>query len=400
MNQHTTLAIALSPKPENSSTGQLNSSRPSSIKRPAQSSELWMLNWATHSMTMTHATLAAALTLVTGSATYDPASDITKLPSLNTFTARSLAYGRLQDEIARGSSDSGFMGAARDVTLILAAGLTLDDAKPFIPIGRGISGPRDFSPSSRAFLPKLSKELARINVPMIQSLINTGRVNGLTTGPEIDGIWVDLEQRRAEEMLLQLSSAERSAVIRDMDRNIMLAASFSDLASLTASDHLSTIRAAGFTRVLLKAAEVRDPTYGRIEDRVLLGRLAAMLNRKNDKLIPVSRLKEPVFQVRAGDVITLSAEGVLNPNANGFVCGPEGIPSSKFRPSWIDPPAPTENFGCLLAEFKPSSGRSLIYKVGRYLQLRAPVTGELRVVVNDSVTADNVGAFLVSVKKG
>jgi|APEBP8051073220_1049391.scaffolds.fasta_scaffold00710_5 hypothetical protein len=72
--------------------------------------------------------------------------------------------------------------------------------------------------------------------------------------------------------------------------------------------------------------------------------------------------------------------------------------AARFRPVF-NPPLASENFGCLLVEIRPSQGRSQLFKIGRGGTLNVPISGELRLLVNDNITGDNEGLFLVQVKR-
>lgn len=338
------------------------------------------------------ALLAASVLL---SATQSFQKDLDTVLSSDSFLSRSVAYGRLQDVIQTGQSESGFVGAARDVTLVFSAGMGVDQAREYLP--SPYSAFPIFRPATQKFMPILSKDLATLNSPLIKQLIESGQIQGMS-GAVLDDWWVEQEQRQVERLLSKLPADSRATVVGDMNAALFMASGLSDVASLLRPEGFAPLRAAGFSRAMLEEAEGRRPDYGFLQDRILIGQLTAMLNRRNDRLIPIQQKSEVVFQVRAGESIVFSAGGRMNPNANGLVCGPDGIEAARFRPVF-NPPLASENFGCLLGEIRPSKGRSQLFKIGRGGTLNVPISGELRLLVNDNITADNEGLFLVQVKR-
>ena len=90
----------------------------------------------------------------------------------------------------------------------------------------------------------------------------------------------------------------------------------------------------------------------------------------------------------AGDLVTFSAAGSVNLNQSGAVSGPGG---SQY--STQNPPLRSGAVGLLIARV----GNSQIIPIGEQRTVRAPVSGQVYLAVNDDILDDNSGEYRVRI---
>jgi hypothetical protein len=94
-------------------------------------------------------------------------------------------------------------------------------------------------------------------------------------------------------------------------------------------------------------------------------------------------------RVQAGDLISFDAEGTIQMSVNpGDISSPDGASRQA-----IEPPMPARTAGTLIARI----GNSAPIAVGSHRTVRAPMSGELFLGVNDDHLPDNSGEYRVNV---
>ena len=106
---------------------------------------------------------------------------------------------------------------------------------------------------------------------------------------------------------------------------------------------------------------------------------------------PAERWTDTGMRVEAGDMITFDAEGTIYMGGGGDdAATPAGSRSGRRAP---DAPLRNQSAGILIGRI----GNSGILAIGDRRTIRAPVSGELFLGVNDDVLGDNRGEYRVSV---
>ena len=90
----------------------------------------------------------------------------------------------------------------------------------------------------------------------------------------------------------------------------------------------------------------------------------------------------------AGDLITFAADGAINLNQSGAVSAPSGSSYTTQAP-----PLPTGAVGLLIGRI----GNSRVIPVGDRRTVRAPVSGQIYLAVNDDILTDNSGEYRVRI---
>jgi hypothetical protein len=125
-------------------------------------------------------------------------------------------------------------------------------------------------------------------------------------------------------------------------------------------------------------------------------------SRSQERTITVpatSRGMDTGIDVRAGDQITISAEGTIVAGRRTGDVGPEGSSTSGLGAVVNARPVPSAGIGALIGYIRGADGQmSAAYLIGRQLTTTVPSDGRLILGINDDNYSDNSGSFTVRIR--